>query len=204
MTFLFHSYSFDNYKWNINFILLLIVVNKNCKMNVLKMNSRGAMTPCHSHIDLLLTLNSRSSGGPKTKYRKYNYYKVVNFFQIKCIQLERVWPYIIVGNPPLVSHTLTGRGPINWTFLLFMNIYISIHHAIRQRNVLVFGNTKMKIMLWKKWMPVQALMRFVNESVKDHINRIRHGLFKRTRKVKPDECKWDWPRVDDTLFIKNK
>lgn len=69
-------------------------------------------------------------------------------------------------------------------------------------NVLVFGNTKTKIMLWKKWMPVQALMRFVSESVKDHINRIRHGLFKRTRKVKPGECKWDWPRVDDTLFIK--
>lgn len=34
-------------------------------------------------------------------------------------------------------------------------------------------------------MHVQALMRFVNESVKDHINRItsRHGLLPRTRKV---------------------
>lgn len=32
-------------------------------------------------------------------------------------------------------------------------------------------------------MHVQALMRFVNESVKDHINRIRHGLLPRTIKV---------------------
>lgn len=89
MTFLFHSYSFDNYKWNINLILLLIVVNKNCKMNVLKMNSRGAMTPCHSHIDLLLTLNSRSSGGPKTKYRKIQLLQRSPFFPNKMYSVRK-------------------------------------------------------------------------------------------------------------------
>lgn len=135
MTFLFHSYSFDNYKWKINFILLSIEVNKNYKMNVLKMNPRGAMTPCHCHRDLLLTVNSRRSGGPKQSIGKYNYYWVVHFFQIKCIQ-----------STVSLAH---GRGPINWTFLIFMNIYITIHHAIRKRNFLVFGNTKTMIMLWK-------------------------------------------------------
>lgn len=159
-------------------------------MNVLKMNPRGAMTPCHSHRDLLLTLDSRRSGDPKQSIGKYNYYWVVHFFPNKMYSVRKIMPIHHRRKSTVrVSHTLTGRGPINWTFLVFMNIYISIHHAIRQRNVLVFGNTKTKIMLWKKWMPVQALMRFVSESVKDHINRIRHGLFKRTRKVKPGECK---------------
>lgn len=45
-------------------------------------------------------------------------------------------------------------------------------------------------------------MRFVNESVKDYINWIRYGLFKRIRKVKFGECKWDWLWVDNILFIK--
>lgn len=131
MTFLFHSYSLDHYKWNINFILLLIEVNKNYKMNVLKMNPRGAMTPCHCHRDLLLTLNFRKSGGPKQNIGKCNYYWVVHMFPNKVCAVK-LCPYTIAGNPPLVSHTLTGRGPINWTFLVFMNIYISIHHAIRK------------------------------------------------------------------------
>lgn len=64
-----------------------------------------------------------------------------------------------------------------------MNIYTSIHHAIRKRKLFGIWKYENEDYVRKRWMHVQALMRFVNESVKDHINRIRHGLLSRTRKV---------------------
>lgn len=47
------------------------------------------MTPCHSHIDLLLTLNSRSSGGPKTKYRKIQLLQSSPFFPNKMYSVRK-------------------------------------------------------------------------------------------------------------------
>lgn len=150
MTFLFHSYSFDHYKWNINFILLLIVVNKNCKMNVLKMNPRGAMTPCHCHRDLLLTLDSRRSGDPKQSIGKYNYYWVVHFFPNKMYSVRKIMPihHRRKSTVSLAHAHWPWTNQLNFSrFHEYLYFYTPCNK--KNENFLVFGNMKTKIMLEK-------------------------------------------------------
>lgn len=59
------------------------------------------------------------------------------------------WPYIptLISNGHSYVHLLTD--PIHLEFFLFSWIFIVLKLLMREQNSLVFGNTKIKIMLWK-------------------------------------------------------